>query len=68
MIITTYKNRGFQASYFPYWVQWFDGSKSEGTWAEDLIVIHAAIDKTILIDIVEEQGQDVEEAKKSLLI
>lgn len=48
-------------AYAPYKVRWFDTSSIpgapdiEGAWAEDLIVIHAALDKDLLASIIEHQ-------------
>lgn len=47
----------------PYFVKWFgeagsSGPQEEFGWAEDLVIIHAALDKTTLESILEEQDVD----------
>ena len=44
----------------PYRVMWFDTNinidQEEKAWAEDLVVVHAAVDKSLIKDIMEHQG------------
>jgi hypothetical protein len=47
----------------PYYVKWFgeagaSGPQEEFAWAEDLVIIHASLDKTTLESILEEQDVD----------
>ena len=46
-------------AYAPFRVKWFNPEHNvtdEDAWAEDLVVIHAALDKETLASILEEQG------------
>lgn len=45
------------SEYKPYLVKWFGDNMVESAHAEDLYVIHAALDKQILADILEAQGE-----------
>lgn len=49
--------------WFPYRVKWFDSGMEEGTWAEDLLIVHACLDENLLMSIVEEQSYDTTEAR-----
>lgn len=51
-----------KTNWAPYTVKWFEVGQEEGAWAEDLLIIHAAVDDELLCSIVEEQGFDVSEA------
>ena len=51
----------------PYVVRWFaKESVEEKAWAEDLIVIHAALDDENLLEIAEAQSVDITAAMKHL--
>jgi hypothetical protein len=45
--------------YSPFTVKWFHNNAVEGVWKEDLLVIHAALDKDLLKDLLEVQGVTV---------
>jgi len=51
--------RGMMAPYHPYSVKWHMIGEIEQAWAEDLIVIHAALDDDTLDAIAEAQGVEV---------
>lgn len=60
MIMICHKvERGGVASWSPYAVKWFMVGEIEQAWAEDLIVIHQALDHTQLDAIAEAQGVEV---------
>jgi hypothetical protein len=49
----------------PYGVRWFNNSEiEEPAWAEDLIIIHQALDSDFILQIAEEQGVDIDEARR----
>lgn len=44
--------------YKPFLVKWFMDGSAEGAWAEDLYLIHQAMDEALLTDVLESQGCD----------
>jgi hypothetical protein len=42
--------------YSPFTVKWFHNNAVEGVWKEDLLVVHAALEKDLLKDLLEVQG------------
>jgi hypothetical protein len=49
----------------PFFVRWFDDKDNgESAWAEDLVLIHAAIDYPMLRDILEQQDVQLPEDEK----
>lgn len=66
IILQLNKFPGFSVPYGPYKVMWFEKGVMENSWAEDLIVIHANLDKEMILDIAESQGVNVREARTIL--
>ena len=60
-VILMVHNHTSSAEYKPYLVKWFGDGKVESTWAEDLYLVHARLDKTLFHDILESQGCDFED-------
>lgn len=59
LIIVKHKISPGSSQYAPYAVKWFADATIESAWAEDLVVIHAALSMDLIRDIVEEQGVEV---------
>jgi len=58
------KYPGISADYGPYQIRWFSSEKPlENAWAEDLFIVHACLDRDLLLDIAEAQGVDTTEAQ-----
>lgn len=57
---------GLVQPWFPYTVRWLTSGNEELAWAEDLVVIHQALDGDMLLDIIEQQGVDVDDARESV--
>lgn len=67
MIVHVHKSCGVaQTGWGPYQVKWFDTNSTESGWAEDLLIIHAALERSLVIDIVEEQGIDTTDARLTM--
>jgi hypothetical protein len=67
MIMHVHKySRGVSPSWGPFQVKWLDSSEIESSWAEDLVVIHSALDRESICEIVEAQSLDVTEAREFL--
>ena len=49
----------------PYFVKWFGDGAGEHAWAEDLVIIHAALDRDVLGSVFEAQDITLPEEKKS---
>jgi hypothetical protein len=61
IIIITHKVIPSGSPYKPFTIRWFDpNSKLESAWAEDLLIIHACLSPSMLQDIVECQGLEVD--------
>jgi hypothetical protein len=59
VIMIRYEQQPANAPYRPFSVKWFGDLSIEQAMAEDLFIIHAALDESVLKDIIEEQGGDV---------
>jgi hypothetical protein len=65
VIIHLNRYPGISADYAPYQIRWFSSEKPlENAWGEDLFVVHACLDRDLLLDIAEAQGVDITEAAK----
>jgi len=49
------------SEYRPYCIKWIGDGTVESAWAEDLYLIHQAVDERLLYDILESQGCDIPE-------
>lgn len=57
VILFEIANPPFNQRWNPFEVKWFENQTSiERAWAEDLIVVHAYMDKKYLLDLLESQG------------
>ena len=62
IVVITHKVAPSASRYRPYTVRWFSNNEVEPSWAEDLVVIHSYLEESLLADIVESQGVEVNQS------
>lgn len=60
IIVIAHKVPPSSSRFRPYTIRWFSDNNVEPGWAEDLVVIHSYLEESLLADIVESQGIEVE--------